>query len=98
MLGVQTQALTLVKQELYQLSHLSSPTDTISLSRVLCEGFKSVMQGRSNAVCVATSQVGEGLRKTPTEASLHSFHFGRLGVGLGMCLPGEPAAAVQSRT
>lgn len=94
MLGVQTQALTLVKQELYPLSHLSSPTDTISLSRVLCEGFKSVMQGCSNAVCVwqPPGRV-RGLHETPTEASLHSFHFGRLGVGLGMFLSGKPAAA-----
>lgn len=44
-------------------------------------------------LCVATSRVGEGLHKTPTEASLHSFHFDRLGMGLGMCLPGVPAAA-----
>lgn len=93
MLGVQTQALTLVKQELYPLSHLSSPTDSISLSCILCEGFKSVVQGCSNAVCVwqLPGWVRE-LHETPTEASLYSFHFGRLGVGLGMCLSGEPAA------
>lgn len=47
-------------------------------------------------VCMYGNLLGEELHKTPAEALLHSFCFGRLGVGPGMCMSGEAAGAASS--